>query len=81
MPSVDPPEPVLCLWCDGLCTVEVHAITDIDGVVHEVSHYNQEWSLVTCPRCRGEGEEPELDPYDDPALDDKIKERRHGLKD
>ena len=69
-PPIDPPDPPLeCRWCDGQCRVTVHAVLDVAGQVQTV------WSLpnatnmeMDCPRCDGTGNEPPLDPLDDPRI-------------
>ena len=74
--SLEPPESPLCVECDGsgnaYCTVYVDWK---DGVSHVVPDGG---FMITCPRCDGDGAEPEPDPRDDPALDDRVKERRYG---
>ena len=73
-PSLEPPEPPPeCLHCEGNCQVLVKEYIDTSAVVHHGT-----WWL-DCPHCKDNpGVEPALDPRDDPALDDRVKERRHG---
>ena len=55
-----PPEPVLCEWCDGAAWVDVASITDAGGGVHQLdedSPYHRQHE-IRCPRCSGTGEEP-----------------------
>lgn len=76
-PSLEPPEPPpACTWCDGECLVDVAAVYGVDGNRFEVDYGHGE--QIKCPHCGTSGTEPELDPRDDPLLDDRIKERRHG---
>ena len=51
-----PPDPVLCTWCDGEGVLDVAAVVDCQGVVHD--HPKGYLVQVTCPRCDGDGEEP-----------------------
>ena len=55
-----PPEPVLCAWCDGQGTVDVDRVTTVNGTTQNL----KEWGLAVaapCPRCDSTGEEPKLE--------------------
>ena len=75
-PSLEPPEPPLCTWCEGDTNLIVTQVETGMGTI-QLPIQTDHPVLVACPRCiDNPGVEPALDPRDDPALDDKIKERQ-----
>jgi|TARA_Y100000310_G_C20625682_1_gene785743 DnaJ-class molecular chaperone len=67
--QVDPPDPEQeCAWCDGHKLVLLVAINDAEGTIQQVTCNRRNYTEVTCPRCQGSGDEPEIDPFDDPRL-------------
>lgn len=78
-PRLEPPEPPFdCIWCDGSQVVYVTEVkTNVGDIRREGFPLPYRFYASTkCPRCDGTGNEPPLDPRDEPALDDRIKERR-----
>lgn len=55
-----------CTQCDETKEVEVSHYVDVQGNVHDFHYFFP--IMIKCPHCKGTGEEPKPDPYDNPRL-------------
>ena len=63
---IDPP--MECRACEGSTTVEVAAWTDVSGTSHIFYIEEKGVPEIPCPRCKGTGDAPERDEFDDPRI-------------